>query len=88
MILDDLRDAIAGADSDAFDGLLNAEDSDSDLNAFSVNALFGMCVLAAAQSHYDGGSIRAYQNPTPGGRESESGRVRPGTRPVALWLTA
>ena len=50
MILDDLRDAIAGADSDAFDGLLNAEDSDSDLNAFSVNALFGMCVLAAAQS--------------------------------------
>ena len=48
MILDDIRDAIARADSEAFDALLNAEDSD--LNAFSLDALLGMCVLAAAQS--------------------------------------
>ena len=138
MILDDIRDAIVGADREAVESLLNAEDLD--LNAFSVNALLGMCVLAAAQSqsrnesrhqleigrllvargaradgplgnerllqsplvmpitslndsdeivaYYDGGSIRAYQDPTPGGRESESGRVRPGARPVALWPTA
>ena len=48
MSLDDIRDAIAGADREAVEALLNAEDSD--LDAFSVNALFGMCVLAAAQS--------------------------------------
>ena len=47
MSLDDIRDAIAGADREAVEALLNAEDSD--LDAFSVNALFGMCVLAAAQ---------------------------------------
>ena len=47
-MIEDIRDAIARADSEAFDALLNVEDSD--LNAFSVDALLGMCVLAAAQS--------------------------------------
>ena len=47
MIPEDIRDAIARGDRAAVEVLLNAE---SDLNAISVDALFGMCVLAAAQS--------------------------------------
>ena len=48
MIPEDIRDAIARGDREAVEALLNAEISD--LNAFSLDALLGMCVLAAAQS--------------------------------------
>ena len=44
MTLDDIRDAIVGADREAVEALLNAEDSD--LNAFSVDALLGIHVRA------------------------------------------
>ena len=48
MIPEEIRDAIARGDREAVEALLNAEISD--LNAFSLDALLGMCVLAAAQS--------------------------------------
>ena len=48
MIPEDISDAIARGDREAVEALLNAEISD--LNAFSLDALLGMCVLAAAQS--------------------------------------
>ena len=48
MIPEDIRDAIARGDREAVEALLNAEELD--LNAFSLDALLGMCVLAAAQS--------------------------------------
>ena len=46
MIPEDIRDAIARGDREAVEALLNAEESDSE----SIDALLGMCVLAAAQS--------------------------------------